>query len=353
MGTQRGGEQALQLCLQVHQQARLRDQPGLCAVSDYFVDFYGFIHEKRVVRSIMNIILFTNRRGQVWNFEFRPALLIAFTVAVLISLVSGAFFTGLRLGEDGIQYVEEMRELVNSQHVDIKDLRRSAEADINALTLRIGQLQGQMLRLNALGERLVSQSDLDAGEFDFDTVPAVGGPEGTTEGATVELNDILAMLDSLDVEMSDRVQKLSVLESLLMNRSLSERVMPAGRPIEEGWLSSRFGKRNDPFTGKQEFHKGLDFAGKKGSEVVAVGDGVVSWSGRRSGYGNLVEITHGNGYVTRYGHNQRNLVKVGDTVKKGQQVALMGSTGRSTGPHVHFEVRRNGKAVNPAKYLGK
>ena len=138
-----------------------------------------------------------------------------------------------------------------------------------------------------------------------------------------------------------------------MNKSLHERVMPSGKPVDEGWLSSKYGKRNDPFTGKQDFHKGLDFAGKKGADVLAVGDGVVSWSGKRSGYGNLIEINHGNGYVTRYGHNQRHLVEVGDTVKKGQQVAMMGSTGRSTGPHVHFEVLHNGKRVNPAKYMGK
>ncbi|MGB5472699.1 MAG: M23 family metallopeptidase [Gammaproteobacteria bacterium] len=301
----------------------------------------------------MNIILFTNRRGQVWNFEFRPVLVLTLMVTVLVSMVAGAFYTGLHTGEDEIEYVSEWREVVRSQHTDIKELRKTAQADMNALTLRIGQLQGQMLRLNALGERLVRQGDLDIAEFDFETVPAVGGPEGAAEGSPVGFSDILTMLDGLDAEMADREQKLSVLESLLMSRSLSERVMPAGRPIGEGWLSSRFGKRNDPFTGKQEFHKGLDFAGKKGSGVVAVGDGVVSWSGRRSGYGNLVEVTHGNGYVTRYGHNERNLVKLGDTVKKGQQIALMGSTGRSTGPHVHFEVRHNGKAVNPAKYLGE
>jgi murein DD-endopeptidase MepM/ murein hydrolase activator NlpD len=138
-----------------------------------------------------------------------------------------------------------------------------------------------------------------------------------------------------------------------MSRSLSERVTPSGRPVEEGWLSSRYGKRNDPFTGKQDFHKGLDFAGKKGSEVIAVGDGVVSWAGVKSGYGKLIEINHGNGYATRYGHNQSNLVKIGDTVKKGQQIALMGSTGRSTGPHVHFEVLHDGKAVNPSKFVAE
>jgi len=301
----------------------------------------------------MNIILFTNRRGQVWNFEFRPARVALLTGALLVALLAGAFRAGLSLGGDEIEYVAGWREQMHTQHVDIKELRETAQADLNALTLRIGQLQGQMLRLNALGERLVSQGDLDAAEFDFDAVPAVGGPEGSAEGTPVGFSDILAMLDDLDTEMADREHKLSVLESLLMSRSLSERVTPAGRPVQEGWLSSRFGKRNDPFTGKKEFHKGLDFAGKKGSEVVAVGAGVVSWSGKRSGYGNLVEVTHGNGYVTRYGHNERNLVKTGDTVEKGQLLALMGSTGRSTGPHVHFEVLRNGKAVNPAKYLGE
>jgi murein DD-endopeptidase MepM/ murein hydrolase activator NlpD len=210
-----------------------------------------------------------------------------------------------------------------------------------------------MLRLNALGGRLVSQSDLDKDEFDFDAVPAVGGPEEAINRQSVPLDDFLSMLEQLEIEMADREQKLSVLESLLMSRSLNERVTPSGRPVEDGWLSSGYGKRNDPFTGKQDFHDGLDFAGKQGSEVRAVGDGVVSWAGIKSGYGKLIEINHGNGYTTRYGHNQSNLVKVGDTVKKGQQIALMGSTGRSTGPHVHFEVLRNGKAVNPSGFIAK
>jgi len=163
--------------------------------------------------------------------------------------------------------------------------------------------------------------------------------------------DFLTMLDELGAEIADREQKLSVLETLLMTRSLNERVMPSGSPVEDGWLSSRYGKRNDPFTGKQEFHKGLDFAGKPGSSVTAVGDGVVTWAGKRTGYGDLIEISHGNGYVTRYAHNKEHLVDVGDTVRKGQEIALMGSSGRSTGPHVHFEVVLNGKTVNPSRYI--
>jgi murein DD-endopeptidase MepM/ murein hydrolase activator NlpD len=136
-----------------------------------------------------------------------------------------------------------------------------------------------------------------------------------------------------------------------MDRSLHERIMPSGRPVRNGWVSSGYGMRTDPFTGKKEFHEGIDFAGKEGSRVLAVADGIVSWAGWRKGYGKMVEITHGNGYATRYAHNEKLLVSVGETVKKGQTIALMGSTGRSTGPHVHFEVVHNDREVNPAKYV--
>jgi len=301
----------------------------------------------------MNIILFTNKRGQVWNYDINPLHTVLAIVFGLVVLFAAAVYTGVRLGSDELKYVAEWQDVVSEQQAEIAAARQNAQADIDALTLRIGQMQAQMLRLNALGGRLVSQSDLDKDEFDFDAVPAVGGPEVVANRQSVPLADFLSMLDQLEAEMEDRDQKLSVLESLLMSRSLSERVMPSGRPVEDGWLSSRYGKRNDPFTGKQDFHNGLDFAGKKGSEVIAVGDGVVSWAGKKSGYGQLIEINHGNGYSTRYGHNQSHMVKVGDTVKKGQQIALMGSTGRSTGPHVHFEVLRNGKKVNPSGFIGE
>jgi murein DD-endopeptidase MepM/ murein hydrolase activator NlpD len=301
----------------------------------------------------MNIILFTSKRGQVWNYDINLLHATLTVVFGLIVLFAAAVYTGVRLGNDELKYVVDWQDVVSEQQAEIVEARQAAQADIDALTLRLGQMQAQMLRLNALGGRLVGQSDLDKAEFDFNAVPAVGGPEDVVNRQSVPLVDFLSMLDELETEIEDREQKLSVLESLLMSRSLSERVMPSGRPVEDGWLSSRYGKRNDPFTGKQDFHNGLDFAGKKGSEVIAVGDGVVSWAGKKSGYGQLIEINHGNGYSTRYGHNQSHMVRVGDTVKKGQQIALMGSTGRSTGPHVHFEVLRDGKKVNPSGFIGE
>jgi murein DD-endopeptidase MepM/ murein hydrolase activator NlpD len=247
--------------------------------------------------------------------------------------------------------VTDWQDELRLQRTELSRARESARNHLDALTLRVGQMQAQLLRLNALGERLVRQADIDGDEFSFDELPAVGGPQQAGALPSIEMSDFLAALDELALEMDDREQKLSVLETLLMERNLRERVMPSGRPVESGWLSSKFGKRADPFTGKQEQHRGVDFAGKQGTGVVAVGAGVVTWSGRRSGYGNLVEINHGNGYVTRYAHNSEQLVKAGDSVSKGQLIARMGSTGRSTGPHVHFEVLHNGKAVNPSKYL--
>ena len=301
----------------------------------------------------MNIILFTNKRGQVWNFELNLVRLGVSVFCGLAVVLAAVLYAGIRLGGDELDYVTVLQDITRRQQQQIAAARSEAQADIDALTLRIGQMQAQMLRLNALGERLVNRGDLDAGEFDFSSAPAVGGPHNPLESDSSTYPDLLSMLEQLGAELEDREQKLSVLETVLMNRSLRERVMPSGRPVEDGWLSSKYGKRSDPFTGKQDFHKGLDFAGKKGSTVVAVGDGVVTWSGRRTGYGNLIEISHGNGYVTRYAHNQSHLVELGETVRKGQQIALMGSSGRATGPHVHFEVLRDGKTVNPAKYIGE
>jgi murein DD-endopeptidase MepM/ murein hydrolase activator NlpD len=299
----------------------------------------------------MNIILFTSKRGKIWSFEIRVLRTALATVAGIAFLGGVILYSGFRMGEDQLAWLDNWRSEVRKQQTEIAGARDSAQTNLDALALRIGQMQAQLLRLNALGERLVQQASLDPDEFDFTTLPAVGGPHDSSGFQPTRVPDFLKMLEELDSEMGDRQQKLSVLETLLMNRSLRQRVMPSGRPVTSGWLSSKFGTRADPITGKQEYHKGVDFAAEEGSDVISVGDGVVTWSGKRSGYGNLVEVSHGNGYTTRYAHNRKLLVGTGDTVKKGQLIASVGSTGRSTGPHVHFEVLHNGKAVDPAKYV--
>jgi murein DD-endopeptidase MepM/ murein hydrolase activator NlpD len=212
-------------------------------------------------------------------------------------------------------------------------------------------MNAHVIRLDALGRRLTDMANLDKGEFDFDREPAVGGPEGVVEGAVAAAPELTAMLDDLTNQIKDRERQLAVLESLISTRNLSRQIVPGGRPVMQGWISSYFGHRADPFTGRNAFHRGLDFAGPAGAEVVAVASGVVTYSKERFGYGKCVEINHGNGYVTRYAHNQRVLVQAGDTVQKGQPIALIGSTGRSTGPHLHFEVLKQGRAVDPMSFV--
>jgi murein DD-endopeptidase MepM/ murein hydrolase activator NlpD len=271
------------------------------------------------------------------------------------ALLTAVLFAGMQMGRTGTleptAQVGDWGRTLEEQRQQVADTKRDLQERLDALAGRVGQMNAQVIRLNALGRRLTEMAKLDKGEFNFDSPPAVGGPEGLTVGATVGSADITGMLDTLSQQLKDRERQLSVLESLISTRNLSNQIVPGGRPVVQGWISSYFGGRTDPFTGRNAFHRGLDFAGRAGSQVVAVASGVVTFSKDRFGYGRTVEINHGNGYVTRYAHNQKALVKVGDTVQKGQAIALMGSTGRSTGPHLHFEVLRNGRAVDPLRFV--
>ena len=304
----------------------------------------------------LHTLLFTNCYGRVRSIKYHPQrvlLLVSTTVTLLVCLILyGGFRFGANIEEQRqLSEIHGLQQLSLRQQQAIDSIRSTTQANLDDLTLRLGRMQAQVLRLDALGQRLVLQGGLDAGEFDFSIAPPVGGPEESLALSATTLPDVTGMLDELEITVSDREKKLDVLEEVLLYRNLKERVTPSGRAVKRGVLSSKFGVRIDPFTGKRASHKGIDIAGKAGSNILALGDGIVSWSDMREGYGNLVEIDHGDDLTTRYGHNKAVLVKNGDTVRKGQPIALMGSTGRSTGPHVHIEVLRDGKQVNPAKYL--
>jgi len=310
------------------------------------------------MKQASNTLLLANRYGQIRSVVFNP-LHTSLLVLAGVSVIGGSLlFSGFRTGVNAearhqLSEVAVLRTVLQQQQTKIVHARKTARDNLDALTLRLGRMQAQMLRLDSLGERLVRQAVLDEAEFDFNMPPPTGGPHIATSFSAISVPDFLSMLEELDITAADRENKLMALERIIMNRNLHERIIPSGRAVEHGLLSSKYGKRIDPFTGKQEHHKGIDISGKEGSSILAVADGVVTWSGERTGYGKLVEINHGNGYVTRYGHNKQNLVKAGDTVRKGEAIALMGSTGRSTGPHVHIEVMRDGKQVNPDKYLNE
>ena len=289
------------------------------------------------------------------NSGVEPCLprVLGLSAALSVLLGGAMFWAGYQAGANNQpQITDTVRELIAEERQVVEAAREDARAHVDALALRIAGLQAHLMRLDALGERLVSVGNLDADEFDFDAAPAVGG-ELAEQGQSQDAMDLQADMARLRAVLEDRERKLLLLEDILMSRQLLSEVMPSGRPVKKGWISSAYGRRTDPFSGKKTVHHGVDFAGKRGLDVIAVASGVVVRSEKAVGYGNLVEVRHADGFSTRYAHNQKNLVSVGDVVTKGQTIALLGSTGRSNGPHVHFEVRKDGRSVNPLKYIKK
>ncbi|WP_078085687.1 M23 family metallopeptidase [Microbulbifer mangrovi] len=307
----------------------------------------------------MKIILVNERGGVSRSFNF-GGLSKALLSLCLLGLPVGALWLGANLptAESDVfdaRAVKAWSKALRKQQEQIDDADQQAREQLTALTVKLAEMQARLTRLDALGERLTTIAKLDEGEFQFGSVPAVGGPEDPGISGASELPyqppEFLEVIGDLSDQIEDRQMQLSTLDSLMARRQLQDEQFIAGRPITRGWMSSRYGYRTDPFSGRRSWHKGVDFAGKNGSDVVSVAAGVVTWAEDRYGYGQLVEINHGNGYKTRYGHNSELKVKLGDIVKKGQIIALMGSSGRSTGPHVHFEVYKNNRPVDPATYI--
>ncbi|NVJ60795.1 MAG: peptidoglycan DD-metalloendopeptidase family protein [Gammaproteobacteria bacterium] len=251
--------------------------------------------------------------------------------------------------------VEDWREQLTSQKTALEKAKTTSQKQINALMARVGILQAHVRRLDAAGARIATIAGIDSNEFNFNEAPAIGGPEEIAELKEIASNEVsfLASLDELNGQLLNREQQLSALESLVLDKQIGVERYISGRPIAKGWMSSFYGRRTDPFSGRPAWHAGLDFAGKEGSAVVSTAAGVVTFVGERYGYGLLVEISHGDGFVTRYAHNKEATVKVGEVVSKHQKIALMGNSGRSTGAHVHYEILKDGKQVNPLKYVNR
>ncbi len=308
----------------------------------------------------MKVIVVRHPYGKSRVFHLQGARLIWGAVLAVAFLLAAGFslcWHMMNLNRAGVLSRNELQgwhTVLDQQQKAVDEMRGTSVRELDALAIQLARISGQLMRLDALGERLVTMADLSDDEFNFGEAPALGGP-GDSQDTTLpfQVPAFSDQIDELAIKIDQRAEQLEVLESLLLDRNLQDDVYLAGRPIRKGWLSSAFGKRTDPFTGKQSWHKGMDFAAKDGSDVIAVGSGVVTWSGRRNGYGILVEINHGNGYVTRYSHNKENIVKVGDIISRGQVISLVGSSGRSTGPHVHFEVLLNGKQVDPTRYISR
>ncbi|WP_303291495.1 M23 family metallopeptidase [Marinobacter sp. SS5-14b] len=307
----------------------------------------------------MNVIFVGKSHGQSRSIPLNAAS-VAGIVLLVLAVILAAGWGGYRAAMSQVaaaqpqesELVSEWQEKLRDQQAEVARVRENVQQQIDALTLRLGRIQGSLLRLDALGQRFVESGMVTSDEFNFDQPAAVGGPEeGILPADSFSAPELTEMIDQIEMQIEDREKQLRLLDKVASRQKLEDELYVQGRPITWGWLSSKYGYRSDPFTGKRTWHAGVDLAGKDGSDIIAVAGGVVTYADERYGYGNLVEIDHGDGLVTRYAHAKAIKVQVGNVVQKGQGIALMGSTGRSTGPHVHFEVIRNGKPENPEKYI--
>jgi len=246
-------------------------------------------------------------------------------------------------------YIADWRDRIAEQQTDLKSLESVAAAESQAVGRQLAGMQARLMRMEALGARVAEVASLDEGEFTFDETPATGGPDASVRPlAGFELKDALA---ELSISLKRRESELEVLESLLLDREYDTSTEVVGRPVARGWVSSPFGQRVDPFSGGTAWHAGLDFTARPGTEVRAAAAGIVIFAAYRADYGNTIEINHGDGYVTRYAHQKELMVTTGDVVKRGQGIGTVGSTGRASGPHLHFEVLKNGRHVDPRRYI--
>jgi murein DD-endopeptidase MepM/ murein hydrolase activator NlpD len=304
----------------------------------------------------MKIILLSGGSRKSGSIAISPWWVGGFSVLLLASVFWFSYNLGVGNAEATFQAQATVAPeegfvlLLDEQRQEWMATKKQTREHLDALALKLGEMQSRLLRLDALGERLTKLGELDPEEFNFKELPPRGGVD-LRSSQSMELEEMVKEMDILARTIEDRELKLNVLEDLIMTRELAREIRPSGYPVKKGWISSRYGYRKDPFSGKKMFHRGVDISSKRGSDIVAVASGIVSYSGKKIGFGHTIEIIHGDGFVTRYAHNQENLVKVGDAVSKGQVIAKVGSSGRSTGPHLHFEVSQRGKSLNPQKYL--
>lgn len=303
----------------------------------------------------LNIIILTDRHGAARALTLSLPVIVAGLVALLALPVAAAVLTWSVLSSAPQPSIQQNSEAAWQQELaELEQTgsgRDESQAQLERMTQQLARLQTRLMRLDALGERLTELADMSDGEFDFNNDPGMGGPELPKSSMYYEGPDVQSVLDQLADRIDDRTQQLNLLERLMMNRSVDSNALLDFMPVHEGYITSGFGRRSDPITGRIAMHTGLDFSAPRGTPIYAVGAGVVTFSARNGAYGNMVEIAHGDGYKTRYAHAHSLMVEVGDLVSKGQQIATVGSTGRSTGPHLHLEVYRNGMAVNPARYI--
>jgi murein DD-endopeptidase MepM/ murein hydrolase activator NlpD len=301
---------------------------------------------------LVNIILVSDSLAKSRSISLSQTQVLLIALGILLSgfvLAMATYMATMKFAVDLRN--PYLKSLLAALHKD--ELKRSeAETrdNLNALATKVGELQARILRLDAFGERLAKAVGIKPSEFRFDEKPGQGGPSPLA-ARDLSLAEFQQMLDEMSRILDDRGDKLGVLDSFLMDDRLARKTVPTTMPVTMGYFSSNYGYRIDPITGRNSFHTGVDLIAPTGTPVVAAAGGVVATVGFVPEYGNIVEIDHDNGLTTRYAHLSRSQVKIGDVVMKGQSIAHVGMTGRTTGPHLHFEVREKGIPLNPNKFL--
>lgn len=301
----------------------------------------------------MNIILVSNNLAKARTLTLTRLHLALAAGAFLLSAV----LLAMALNYLSLRYADKidsptLRSLVLSVQAEEQQKTQSYLRDsLNAMAVRMGQMQAQLLRLDSVGARLAELSGIKPQEFLFNQRPGQGGVASSLPSQEMSLLEVSNKIQELSLILDDRADKFGALDSVLMQDRLKKKMLPSVMPVSTKWYSSGFGVRIDPFTGRSVFHEGVDFTAATGTPIVAAAGGVVVYSGFHSEYGNMIDVDHGNDLVSRYAHASKRTVKVGQVVVRGQKIAEVGSTGRSTGPHLHFEVRHKGLPQNPSRFL--
>lgn len=302
----------------------------------------------------MQVILISSRlaKARSLTLSLRHVFVsFALAAAVLVCLTAATYWLSLRFAADlKIPLVTQL--VLAAQQGEAERSREFMQQNLNAMAVKIGEMQAQLTRLDALGERLSSMAGIKPQEFRFSEVPGLGGAQSTTmppQNLTLmQFNEKVAMLSR---QMENRTDQLGVLEAQLFEQAVKKKAMPTMMPVSAPFNASGFGMRIDPITGQNALHEGIDFIADSGTPVIAAAGGVVQFAGFHPQYGNMIDIDHGNDLVTRYAHLSKVLAKEGDVLQRGRRIAYSGNTGRTTGPHLHFEVRFRGAPQNPSRFL--
>jgi murein DD-endopeptidase MepM/ murein hydrolase activator NlpD len=308
----------------------------------------------------MQIIIIPKSSGRVCRscLSSRTTWMLGLFLFLVLPIVAGgmAWYLADHLSvsetnQSAEEKLAEQKQRIAAMEKDIVDIQLQSEASLDALSMQLGRMQAESMRSNALGQRLADMAGLDKSEFNYSEDPAMGGPHELVNGKHQNLTDLQLAIDEISENISQERMELGLLENVMLDKDLKQSLDPKGWPVKRGYISSSYGYRSDPFTGKKVFHKGVDIPAAMGSPIHALAAGMVIYSGDRNGFGNMVEIDHGNGYLTRYAHISKLVVETGDRIDQDQVIAEIGSTGRSTGPHLHLEMFKDGRRFNPRKRL--